>query len=256
MLSPVSFSCKSIELRIKLYHTAPPDGQVKANEVLCLQTTYWYKIASAFGIHEQPSFEAVFAICGLNVTDLRRILCYAMTNHIFSEPRPGYVAYTAVSRLIIENPLIQDFIGNVCKVRFPASTQTVDALDKYRESQDPSQSGFSLCNNTARGLYNELSYYTELARRWSGAISALASQIDFDFILDSFPWISYTNPTIFDIGGGSGDVSIGLKSYLPSARFIVQEVSETARKQGERNSADLCAEIIFEPYDFRTPQPF
>ena len=219
-----------------------------------MQTIYRYRIASSFGIHEEPSFEAVSAACGLNVTDLRRILRYAMTEHIFCQPQPGFVAHTAASRLLAENAFMQDYVGNVCEVRFPASARTVDALEKYGESQDPSQSGFSLCNNTARGLYDELSHHTELARRRSGSMSALALQDDFDFNINRFPWASYTNPTILDIGGGSGDVSIGLKSRLPSARFIVQDASETARKQGERVSADLGTDITFVPYDFRTPQ--
>lgn len=223
--------------------------------MLCLQAIYRYKIASAFGIHEQPSFEAVSATCGLNVTDLRRILRYAMTNHIFCEPRPGFVAHTAVSRLLVENPLMHDFVGNFCEVRFPASARTVDALDKYGESQDPSQSGFSLYKNTARGLYDEFSHDTELARRFSGAMSAFAQQIDFSFILDSFPWKSYTDPVVLDIGGGSGDVSIGLKLHLPSARFIVQDASETALKQGKRVSADADVDVTFDSYDFRSPQP-
>ena len=178
-----------------------------------------------------------------------------MTDHIFCEPRPGVVAHTAASRVLSENALIQDFVGSVCEIRFPSSARTVDALEKYGRSQDSSQSGFSLCNNTARGLYDELSHDTELARRWSGAMGALALQVDFDFILDSFPWASYTNPTILDVGGGSGDVSIGLKSRLPSARFIVQDASEAACRQGERISAELGIDITFAPYDFRSPQP-
>ena len=157
---------------------------------------------------------------------------------------------------MVDNPLIQDYVGIVCEVRFPASARTVDALDKYGESQDPSQSGFSLCNNTARGLYDEFSHDAELARRWSGAMSALAQQIDFSFILDSFPWTSYTDPIVLDIGGGSGDVSIGLKPHLPSARFIVQDASETALEQGKRISADVNVNITFGSYDFRSPQPF
>ena len=165
------------------------------------------------------------------------------------------VAHTAASRLLSENALMQDYVGTVCETRFPSSARTVDALEKYGQSQDSNQSGFSLCHNTARGLYDEFSHHTELARRWSGAMSALALQVDFDFILNSFPWASYTNPTILDIGGGSGDVSLGLKSRLHSARFIVQESSEAACKHGERISAELGVDITFAPYDFRTPQP-
>ena len=178
-----------------------------------------------------------------------------MTDHIFCEPQPGFIAHTAASRVLAENPLMQDFVGNVCEVRFPSSARTVDALKKYGKSQDPNQSGFSLCNNTARGLYEELSHDTELSRRWNGAMRALASQIDFNFILQSFPWTSYTEPTILDIGGGCGDVSIGLKRHLPSAKFIVQDAAETARKQGEDISVDLNSGITFEFYDFRTIQP-
>ena len=103
------------------------------------------------------------------------------------EPRPGFVAHTAASRLMAKYPLMQDLVGNVCEVHFPASARTADALEKHGESQDPSQSGFSLCNNTAHSLYDELSHYVEPARRWGGAMSALALQIDFHFLMDSFP---------------------------------------------------------------------
>ena len=178
-----------------------------------------------------------------------------MTEHIFCEPQPGIVAHTAASRLLAENAPMRDFVGSVCEVRFPASARTVDALEKYGQSQDQNQSGFSLGNNTARGLFDELSCDAELARRFGGAMSALALQNDFDFIMDSFPWTSYTNPTILDIGGGSGDISIGLKARLPSAKFIVQDASKAALKEGERISAHQGTDITFTPYDFRAPQP-
>lgn len=80
------------------------------------------------------------------------------------------------------------------------------------------------------------SFLTTLSTHADGmvAMSALALQVDFNFIVDSFPWASYTDPTISKIGGGCGDVSIGFKSHLPSARFIVQDAPERARKQSER----------------------
>ncbi len=178
-----------------------------------------------------------------------------MTDQIFCEPKPGFVAHTAASRVLAENPLMRDFVGNVCEVRFPASARTTDALQKYGQSENSSQSGFSLCNNTARGLYDEISYHPEQARRWNGAMSALATQINFDFILGSFPWASYTDATVLDIGGGCGDVSIGLAKHLPSTRFVVQDISDTAREQGADASAEFGARLTFQAYDFRVLQP-
>ena len=176
-----------------------------------------------------------------------------MTCHIFHEPRPGHIAHTAVSQLLAANPLINDFVGNVCEVRFPASARAADALAKYGQSQDSNHSGFSLANNTALGLYDELAHDLERARRWHGAMQALALEVDFQFILDAFPWGEYPAPTILDIGGGSGDVSIGLSRHLPHAHFIVQDSSPAAFNS---NSPPLPSTILFQTYNFlTTPQP-
>ncbi|KAL8728737.1 MAG: hypothetical protein Q9166_005224 [cf. Caloplaca sp. 2 TL-2023] len=239
-------------------HPSPSLGVdgVHGNEVLCLQAIYRYEIASSFGTYEQPSFEEVSGACGLNVQDLRRIVRYAMTDNIFCEPRPGHIAHTAASRLLAQNSLVNDFVGNVCEIRFPASARTMDAVQKYGKSRESNQSGFSLARNTSRGLYEEFSHETELSRRFNGAMRALASEIDFQFILHSFPWTSYNSPTILDIGGGCGDVSFGLKPHVPTASFIVQDSSETARKQGECILATTAARgITFQAYSFHTPQP-
>ena len=179
-----------------------------------------------------------------------------MTNHIFCEPRPGTIAHTATSQLLAENKLMQDFIGNVCEIRFPASARAADALDKYGQSQDANQSGFSLANNTARGLYDELSHSPERARRWQGAMSAMANQLDVEFILDSCQWASYIAPTILDIGGGRGDVSSALAQHLPKATFIVQDIDLTIQSEGTQSKPPHNPSITFQPYDFRTSQPF
>ncbi|KAL8949573.1 MAG: hypothetical protein Q9222_004332 [Ikaeria aurantiellina] len=231
---------------------------IGSNEVLCLQAIYRYKIATSFGIDEEPSLEDVSVACGLNVQDLQRIVRYSMTDHIFYEPRPGHIAHTATSRLLASNPMINDFVGNVCEIRFPASARTVDALEKYKESQDANQSGFSLANNTALGLYEELSHDPSRAARWHGAMRALATEIDFHFILDSDVWTSHAEPTILDIGGGSGDVSIGLAPHLPHAHFVVQDSSLAALQQGRSATAttNLSDRIFFQPYNFLSaPQP-
>lgn len=214
-----------------------------------------YKIATSFGVHEQIDYQTLSSRCGLNVKDLRRILRYAMTSEIFCEPREGIVAHTAVSQVLAENPLMRDFIGNVCQIRFPASAQAASALEKYGLSKDSNQSGFNLSRNTSRGLYDELLHYPEESRRWNGAMSVLAQEIDFYFILESFPWTSYHDPLIVDVGGGRGDVSVGLAKHLPTASFVVQDLSQTAREQGQRDCQAFDTQIVFEPYDFRDSQP-
>ena len=179
-----------------------------------------------------------------------------MTSFIFCEPRPGVVAHTSASLVLARDGPMQDFVGNVCEIRFPASARAVDALDKYGLSHDPNQSGFSLSRNTARGLYDELCHYPQEARRWNGAMSALAQQIDIELVLESVLKTTSldASPLIVDVGGGRGDISVSLAKRLPHASFVVQDVASTARVHGEEDSAHLGNRIKFQAYDFRSVQ--
>ena len=228
----------------------------QANDILCLQAVYRYRIAQAIGEQDEVDFESLSEACGLNVKDLRRILRYSMTNFIFCEPRPGFVGHTSVSQVLARDPLMQDFIGNVCEIRFPASARAVDALDKYGVSRHPNQSGFSLSRNTARGLYDELLHYPHEASRWNGAMSALAQQIDIDFVLSSFLKITVPHACvrIVDVGGGRGDISLSLARRLPHATFVVQDVASTTRAQKPSDGAHFSHRIEFQAYDFRFEQ--
>ena len=209
----------------------------------------------AFSLDEQVTFEELSSRVHLNVRDLRRIVRYAITNNIFSEPRPDIVAHSAVSKVLREDPVVRDFVGNVCEVRFPASSRVADALEKYDQSANPAQSGFGLFFNTSRGVYDELPHYPEKQQRWDNAMKALAGQINFDFILNSFPWSQFANGKVVDVGGGSGSVSIGLADRLPSANFIVQDNSESACVEGSQAVTSYNGRIKFEQYDFRHIQP-
>ncbi len=58
------------------------------------------------------SFTQLAGLCGLQELDIRRILRFAMSWHrCFCEPKTGYVAHTAASRKIAEDPLMQDGVG-------------------------------------------------------------------------------------------------------------------------------------------------
>lgn len=202
---------------------------------------------------EELTFEELSSRCGLNVKDLQRILRYAMTNFIFCEPRTGIIRHTAASLMLAQDNSFREFIANVCEVRFPASARAVDALEKYGLSQEPCQSGFSLSRGTDRGLYDELAHCPEEARRWNGAMSALAQQLDMDWISASVQSCTkeIAKPVVVDIGGGRGQVSFALAERMPSASFVVQDASNTAIAQGQQDTAAFKDRITFQFYDFR-----
>lgn len=89
-----------------------------------LQAISRYDIAGKFPIHEEISYELLAERCGILEHDLRRTLRYAMTFHrVFREPRKGFVAHTAASRLLAEDPLTRDAVGLRCDECWPACTR-------------------------------------------------------------------------------------------------------------------------------------
>ncbi|KAI9694159.1 MAG: hypothetical protein M1822_003430 [Bathelium mastoideum] len=229
---------------------------IHAKDMMCLQAIYRYNVAGAFGPNEEITFSALSEAVGLNVVDLKRIMRLAMTRRIFQEPRPGVVSHTAASRLLQEDSRAHAFAGIVTEERFQASAKAVDALEQYGRSRGPEHSGFSLANNTNRGLYEELEKHPDRRQRWTLAMSAMASRINLDFIFSNFAWDRYAKATIVDVGGGDGTISIALAERLSDLnfRFIVQDLPETISKIQCMPRPEL--RIEYQPHDFFALQTF
>ena len=84
-------------------------------------------------------------------------------------------------------------------------------------------------------------------------MSSIASQNDFEFIIQSFDWKSYSNATVVDVGGGCGTVSEGLALRLPRLNFIVQDSEEVVRYSSV--VLDVKDRVSFMPHDFFHEQP-
>ncbi|KAL4779051.1 S-adenosyl-L-methionine-dependent methyltransferase [Aspergillus varians] len=241
---------------------------INSNDVLCMQLIHQYRIAQCFGPEEIIPFDELSRRCGLNVLDLTRVLRLVMTRHIFSEPSCGFVAHTAATRLLLEDDRIRSFSSIICEERFPASAKTADALAKYGASHASSQSGFSLANGTECGLYEELKKQPDRQERWNLAMSAMAAQVDVDFITNNVPFESYAPGSLcVDVGGGNGTISCSLVERLPNFRFLVQDVAAPPPLPPASHSPDLNPpngaaglmavdgdRVRWETHDFFSPQ--
>ncbi|KAF2805109.1 S-adenosyl-L-methionine-dependent methyltransferase [Mytilinidion resinicola] len=218
-----------------------------------MQAVHRYQIAAYIDSHETIPFEELSKRSGLNLVDLRRILRLVMTRRVFCEPRPDHVAHTAASWLLVEDSRVRDLSGIICDERFPASARVVDALMMYGQPQSPAESGFSLANQTKRGLYEELKHFPARQARWTLAMSAMAQKIDFDYILENFPLRSNETATVVDVGGGNGTISLGLARRLPNATFLVQDAPDVIHDA--KVPEDLQSRIMYQAYNFFQPQP-
>ena len=77
-----------------------------------LQDIYRYDMAAKVPIHEDISFGRLAEPCDLEEMEVRRIVGFAIVWHrCFCEPRKGYVAHSAASRTLVDDPLVNDGLG-------------------------------------------------------------------------------------------------------------------------------------------------
>ena len=79
-------------------------------------------------------------------------------------------------------------------------------------------------------------------------MSAIASQNDFDFIIQSFDRKSYDSTTVVDVSGACGTVSEGLALRVPGLYFIVQDSEKIFRDSSV--ASDVKDRVSFMPHDF------
>ncbi|KAI0145381.1 O-methyltransferase-like protein [Xylariaceae sp. FL1272] len=221
------------------------------NDTMSLQAMRRFRVAEKFDLDEKVSFEFLSEACGVNVTDLSRLIRHAMTNHIFLE-EDGLVAHTAASRVLRENSLLTNLIGILTEELFPGAPHTLDALVKYDGFHAPEHSGFSMGHRTDKGLYEELRNYPERAQRFAGAMSGFAAVQDLKPLSTGWDWASIdaNKGTVVDIGGGWGPVCIGLAKDHTSINFIVQDFEDVVAGGPSHVPVELKGRIQFQNYNF------
>lgn len=221
-----------------------------------LQAIYKYRIAFKVPIHGSISFKELAELCELPELDLRRILRFAMVWHrCFCEPEDGFVAHTAASRQLTEDPRAHDMAGLMFDECWQSMARTVEAMHTFK-GHEPNQTGHALAHNTQDTMFDWLGKHPAQAKRFASAISTLVpSGRPATFLIGSFDWASLGNATVVDVGGSTGGVSTLLAENFPALKFVVQDLPEVIEGAADKVSANIAHRIDFMAYDLFTEQP-
>ena len=102
-----------------------------------------FNLAKRVPLNGEITFADLAASVGVACAALTSILRLAIANRVFKEPRPGFIAHSAVSRLIAEDGRVADWIGAAVGDIWPAGGRLVDALEKWPLADEPNQ---TVCN--------------------------------------------------------------------------------------------------------------
>ncbi|CAG8978171.1 hypothetical protein HYALB_00011487 [Hymenoscyphus albidus] len=226
------------------------------NYFVSLHAIYRYNIEQTFPVGGEATFDQVSKVCGLNEPDVRRVLRHAMAHHIFREPRKGIVAHTAFSQMLAENSKMKAWMGALADDIWPSAVQTVPAMIKWPNSQEPNHTGFSKAHDTQDSMYLELGKDPKRAARFGQGMSAFAADTGFapHYLIDYELWSSLKEGTVVDLGGSHGGSMIALATKYKSLKFVVQDLPSTIDSRPSLPE-DLANRITFMSHDFLTEQP-
>jgi hypothetical protein len=126
----------------------------------------------------------------IDETNLTRLIRHAMTNRIFLEPRSGYVAHSAASRVLKDDQQMVGWVGVCSSEFFQAAARTVESMQAHPGSQEPSESGYSLAHCPGKPMFSVLGNDPIRAKRFGAAMVSLTGGegYEMDYVLDNYPW--------------------------------------------------------------------
>ncbi|KAF3931385.1 O-demethylpuromycin-O-methyltransferase [Dactylella cylindrospora] len=228
------------------------------NDVATLHVITHFKIAEVVPLEGDISYADVGQAINLPELKVRQVLRLAMTNRLFYEPRHGYVAHTAASKLLKDDPLMKNWVSYNTDDLAPASLKLVDALEKWPESGETGETAFALANGN-ESLFQFLGARPERAKRFGVAMSAFSTGQGYavEHLVKGYAWDKLPkNATIVDVGGATGFVCVELAQAYPEFKFIVEDKVKPQLDLGA-STLDPALKPRFEylVHDFMTEQP-
>lgn len=159
---------------------------------------YHFNVAKAVPIDGDVSYTNLAEKVNVDEANVRRLVRHAITNHIFCEPRPGYVAHTSSSKLLAEDAQMQAWVGFFSEDLWDPITNTVDAMDKRPGSQEPRQTGFQVANRTEDNFFEHFAKNPDRLKRYGTAMAANAASEGYNVkhVVENYPWDSLGDATI------------------------------------------------------------
>ncbi|KAF2732638.1 putative O-methyltransferase [Polyplosphaeria fusca] len=223
-----------------------------------LQVIYALNLPSYVPVDQPISYAAIAAASGFSEHVLRRLYRYAMTNRIFTEPEPGMVAHTPISRMLL-HPDAFDCLGMTMQELQPALNHLLDALKTNPESTEPNQTAYNIANNTDLPMYPFLGKHPDRAKRFGAGMRhfTVGDHTDLRHLIDAFPWKTYDREDVrmVDVGGGQGAVTLRIASETSKMKFTVQDLEQTAAVGRSQLPDNLKERVQFMGHDFFSDQP-
>ncbi|KAI0880245.1 S-adenosyl-L-methionine-dependent methyltransferase [Annulohypoxylon maeteangense] len=216
-----------------------------------VKTIIRFNLDKSFPIGESTSFEAMSSFSGLSVSNIQRIVRHAIINHnLFLEKTPGVITHSILTAITASDEMARAALLVELDEFWPAATKLADALQKWPNSEENTETGFNLAHNTDKSMYET---FAEDPARAENFGKYFFADIDPPNLLpDNYPWKG--DETVVDVGGSHGSMSISLAKRFPNMKCIVQDLKVHVEEGAARLPAELKDRVTFMPHNFFNKQ--
>ncbi|KAI0470060.1 sterigmatocystin 8-O-methyltransferase [Xylariaceae sp. FL0804] len=193
------------------------------SNVISIDTICRFHILDMVPSGGQVSFGAIAEKTGWDQALVRRLLRHAISMRILSEPEPGMVAHTKISKFLAI-PYINSWVQFESKDTWPAIPMVADAMEKWPSSEEANETGFSLANG-GRSVFDVLTTDSTRAMRFAGGMKSLdhVPGCADAAVSKAYDWSSLGNAYIVNVGGSRGHVAMDLADNFENLKLLVQD---------------------------------
>ncbi|KAI3337281.1 S-adenosyl-L-methionine-dependent methyltransferase [Xylariaceae sp. AK1471] len=208
------------------------------NNSVCLQAISRYAISTMVPLGSQVSFREIASKTGLSEQMVSRLIRHAITMRIFCEPKPGLVAHTKASKMLV-NPVTRDWLSVGTEEIWPAALK-----------------GFALANHCSESIYDILGKSPERAARFANAMSVYATGPGYHprHTVDHFDWTSLGQVQVVDIGGARGHIAVHPARRYSSLNLVIQDIEQVVQGAESGIPDELRDRVTFSAHDMFAPQ--
>ncbi|KAM0356108.1 hypothetical protein ACHAPU_000502 [Fusarium lateritium] len=238
---------------------------------LLFMDTVSLQILNSYGIPSLVPLDKPIALTELqtktstpiSLVNLARILRHAITNKIFHEPEPGFIAHTAASKVLAQDTNLQAWVGLNGEDFLPAGAHTLEAIRADPKATSLTTTGF----NHAWGTVGKEPMFATFGKdhprgeRFAVAMASLTGGEGYEvrYLIDNYDFskVNDRQGTLVDIGGSHGFVCVDLAKKWDKMKFVVQDLPKTISSVPEPICADegVAQRISLQAHDFFTEQP-
>lgn len=154
---------------------------------------------------------------------------------------------------------MQDTVGFLLDDIAPGSVHVLEAMRKWPQSSEPTETGFNIAEQTSDSFYQRLARNPERSRRFGGGMRFMTqgSLYDIKHLINGYNWKALDIPggCVVDVGGGHGGVSQAIARATKHLKFIVEDLEGTVAEGVKLLPSELGDRVEFVAHDFFTQQP-